>query len=236
MHHASIRLAIAARDGYDGRMPIIARIVAIVVVASSGAAASQAPEFAQQYRQRLGGTLDELNRIIARFDADAASEGLDRDAAIGRYEGSADGFLARRGLSVREDVERLAYLRDHAARLESTPPTVRPLLIVGEGDRPVMRATLAAYEPAVPLTAAGATYGLSGLAAALLAWWSGLSGARGLARLRARHRGHEAEATSAELGRNDEATIDRSPLDRRSRRIEIVREGRRLNQMEEGTS
>ena len=33
---------------------------------------SQAPEFAQQYRQRLGGALDELRRVVADFDADAA--------------------------------------------------------------------------------------------------------------------------------------------------------------------
>ncbi len=39
-------------------------------------AASQIPEYAQQYRQRLGGAIDELRTIVARFDEDSAREGL----------------------------------------------------------------------------------------------------------------------------------------------------------------
>ncbi len=41
--------------------------------------ASQVPEYAQQYRQRLGGAVDELTRIIAAFDADAARLAISRE-------------------------------------------------------------------------------------------------------------------------------------------------------------
>jgi len=41
-------------------------------------AGSQIPEFAQQYRQRLGGAIDELNRMIAQFDSEAAGQSLTR--------------------------------------------------------------------------------------------------------------------------------------------------------------
>ena len=34
----------------------------------------QGPEFTQQYRQRLGGALDELKRAVSVFDADAARQ------------------------------------------------------------------------------------------------------------------------------------------------------------------
>ena len=37
---------------------------------------AQGPEFSQQYRQRLGGALDELSRIVAEFDADAARQAI----------------------------------------------------------------------------------------------------------------------------------------------------------------
>ena len=34
----------------------------------------QGPEFTQQYRQRLGGALDELKRDVSAFNADAARQ------------------------------------------------------------------------------------------------------------------------------------------------------------------
>ena len=40
------------------------------------ALATQAPEFAQQYRQRLGGAIDELRGMVAQFDAEASFCGL----------------------------------------------------------------------------------------------------------------------------------------------------------------
>ena len=55
--------------------------LALIVGVVFGGAFSQAPEFAQQYRQRLGGALDELTAIVQRFDQDAARAGLDRRRA-----------------------------------------------------------------------------------------------------------------------------------------------------------
>jgi Protein of unknown function (DUF2937) len=37
---------------------------------------SQGPEFAQQCRQRLGGALEELNRIVSEFDAEVRGQNL----------------------------------------------------------------------------------------------------------------------------------------------------------------
>ena len=46
--------------------------LAVGIAAAAGAlTASQLPEFAQQYRQRLGGALEELRQVVADFDADA---------------------------------------------------------------------------------------------------------------------------------------------------------------------
>ena len=44
----------------------------------------QGPEFTQQYRQRLGGALDELKRVVSAFDADAARQSITPVEAIAR--------------------------------------------------------------------------------------------------------------------------------------------------------
>jgi hypothetical protein len=48
-------------------------LVAISVVFA--ALFGQAPEFAQQYAQRLGGAIDELDRIVRHFDEDSRRSG-----------------------------------------------------------------------------------------------------------------------------------------------------------------
>ncbi len=136
--------------------------------------ASQAPEFAQQYRQRLNGALDELSRIVARFDADAAAEGLDRDAALAAYEGVPSTFLQRRGESVRLDLARLESLSRHAAELERTAATWRPLVVAREADGALLRGTWGQYVPAVPFDMAGALYAGLGFLASALAGFLGL--------------------------------------------------------------
>jgi len=44
---------------------MLARRLAVAIALIAGL------EFAQQYRQRIGGALDELRRIVAEFDAEA---------------------------------------------------------------------------------------------------------------------------------------------------------------------
>jgi hypothetical protein len=44
---------------------------------------SQAPEFTQQYLQRLAGTVEELSNIVRNFDEDSLRSGYDRSAALG---------------------------------------------------------------------------------------------------------------------------------------------------------
>ena len=68
-------------------MPRIARTVGLAFGLLGGLVASQAPEFGQQYRQRLGGAIDELNRVVARFDEDArrpGRSGTARSTSCGR--------------------------------------------------------------------------------------------------------------------------------------------------------
>jgi hypothetical protein len=43
---------------------------------------SQAPEFAEQYRQRLGGAIDELTAVVSHFEEDSLRSGYGRRTAL----------------------------------------------------------------------------------------------------------------------------------------------------------
>ena len=57
---------------------MLARRLALAIAVLAGLIGSQGPEFAQQYRQRLGGALEELNRIVSEFDAEVQRQNLTR--------------------------------------------------------------------------------------------------------------------------------------------------------------
>ena len=59
-----------------------ARIAAVGFGVLGGFLASQGPEFSQQYRQRLGGAIDELNRVVARFDSKVEPMSPELTAAV----------------------------------------------------------------------------------------------------------------------------------------------------------
>src|SRR5258708_3513030 len=63
--------AIRGKKASGGRQTMFFRAVAFVVALMTGMTLSQVPEFAQQYRQRLGGAIDELALIITHFDEGA---------------------------------------------------------------------------------------------------------------------------------------------------------------------
>ncbi len=52
---------------------MLARRLALAIALVAAFVGSQGPEFAQQYRQRLGGALDEVRRSVVQFDAEAVS-------------------------------------------------------------------------------------------------------------------------------------------------------------------
>jgi hypothetical protein len=136
-------------------MRILGRFIVVLAAAFGGVAASQFPEFAQQYRQRLGGALEELTRIVAVFDADAARNRLTREEAVQTYVDAPDDFLRDQGASVRGTLSRQERLEEQKSRLESAPPVMRPVVVLSHPDERVMRGAWQDYEPAVPITPAG---------------------------------------------------------------------------------
>ena len=131
--------------------------------------ASQVPEFAQQYRQRLGGAIDELNRIIAAFDADAARMQLDRSAGLDRLRTNADAFVRQRGEQISGDIDRAARLEQQLQAQQQAGPFWRLATFARTYEPDIARRAAEAFEPAVPVTAEGLVATIAGF----LSGWVG---------------------------------------------------------------
>lgn len=119
---------------------------------------SQFPEYAQQYTQRLGGAVDELRVITEDFDRAALAGGLDRTAALGRFEASNDDFLAGRGTSMTATFQRYDNLSATLARIEGANAVERLQSLPAYLDTDIGQRTLENYRPAVPVTMEGILY------------------------------------------------------------------------------
>jgi hypothetical protein len=148
----------------------IVRIIAFGCGLCGGIVASQGPEFAQQYRQRLGGAIDELRQVITRFDADAQASGETRESAIARLRSNTDDFVSRQGAAMQANVERLGRLETHRETMVQAGPFARIALMVRDGDQDVMEAVYRDFEPALPVTEEG----ILSTAIGFVAVWGGL--------------------------------------------------------------
>lgn len=144
---------------------MILRRLALVFGLFCGVAASQLPEFAQQYRQRLGGALDELSAIVDQFVSEAKGAGLDAKGAIAQLEANGDQLVRERGRSMAQTMARRDRLADQNARMQQAAPLVRLLVFAQSYDSGIASRAWGAFEPAVPTTAEGfATAGAGAVA------------------------------------------------------------------------
>jgi Protein of unknown function (DUF2937) len=154
-----------------GRDPsMFARRLALAVAVLAGLIGSQGPEFAQQYRQRLGGALEELNRIVSEFDAEVRRQNLTRAEGLSRLEHNDDRLARERGKDMERAIERDRRLDDEIEAINSAGPLMRLYVVAANFDPRIARDTLDNYEPAEPLSLS-ALAALWGWAATLLIAW-----------------------------------------------------------------
>lgn len=150
-------------------MPRIARTMALALGLVGAVAASQGPEFAQQYRQRIGGAIDELRRVVARFDADAAAVQQTRETALSTLQANPDRLVSLQAEAMRDHLRRLDRLEGQQRRLAEAAPFQRLAVFLAEIDPELARNTFRDYEPAVPTTGEGlVTAGMG-----FLVFWGG---------------------------------------------------------------
>ncbi len=140
---------------------ILRRLVFALSIVLAGLA-SQLPEFAQQYRQRLGGAVDELRAIIIQFDHDATAENLTRDEALNRLQANADPLASKRALAMRETIAREDRLSRQQQAFSEAGPMARLGVMANDYDPGIARAAWRIYEPAIPTTTEGLVSGLVG--------------------------------------------------------------------------
>jgi Protein of unknown function (DUF2937) len=142
--------------------------VAFVMGLLIGFVLSQAPEFAQQYRQRLGGAVDELARIIQQFDQDSRRSGYDRTAALRLMARNGEQLIRDQAGRMEETIARHDRLRAQETAFRNGGSFVRISAFILNFDRPLVQGTIAAYEPAVPVTTEGLLLAGGGFLAAYL--------------------------------------------------------------------
>jgi hypothetical protein len=151
------------------------RRIAVLIGLFFAVITSQLPEYAQQYRQRLGGAIDELNAIIERFNAEAAQSGLNENQGITHLQQSDDRFVQQRGDQMRDTIMRRDRLEKQAEDFAKAGPVGRVLVLAEDFDPKIAARAYQAYEPAVPTTSEGLIAGVIGFVFGgglihLLAW------------------------------------------------------------------
>lgn len=134
---------------------MIGRILALAIGLFGGLAASQGPEFAQQYRQRLGGAIDALRQVVAQVDENARAQGLTRELLIDRFQANADPAVKRDGEDKQRIVERLSRLERQRQQFAEAGPFARLLVMIRDADGDLARGAYLDYEPAWPATGEG---------------------------------------------------------------------------------
>ena len=141
---------------------MILRRLALFIGLLFGLLATQVPEFAEQYRQRLGGAIDELAAVVSRFDSDSGQQGLTEAGGIDRLRSNHDRFVQQRGEELQDDVSRLQMLREAQMQFHSAGPVARLGTLVTHFDSRIARGTFNDYEPAVPTSPEAFVLGLIG--------------------------------------------------------------------------
>lgn len=160
---------------------ILDRLILLAAVV----AAACIPSFIAQYRQRLGGRLDQVLADLAPFQAIANRNfGGDLGALIRHHLASQDATFHAEGAAVQGMLDSAARLRS-AAQALNTDLVHQCLYLARHADPQLLGATWNIYQPGFTLTVQGVVFAL---AVGALVWviflgaWHGSAGAVRLAR------------------------------------------------------
>lgn len=141
---------------------MIVRRLALFFAVLFAFAMTQFPEFVEQYRQRLGGAIDELAANVARFDSDSAQQDLTESGGIDRLRANKDRFVRQRGEQMQDNVARLEALRNTQAQFRGEGAVARLMTFVTHYDSRVARGAYGDFEPAVPASPEAFVLGILG--------------------------------------------------------------------------
>ncbi len=140
----------------------VARTALLMFAIACALAASQFPSFRQQYLQRLGGTLDELDRQIVALDERAAAADMARYAYIRRLMGNEDPVVRREAEALVALLGRRQRLMDARAAIAGAPLWAQAAQVVFHLDTRIAERTLTQFVPSLPLSLSGAFHAFIG--------------------------------------------------------------------------
>lgn len=160
----------------------------VAIVGATGFA--QFPAFYQQYRQRLGGRLDQARQDVARTLADATDEGKTLEAYIQDLGNSGSSAAAQAAQRELERVENLNALQSAYATLTEAELWQRPLLFAQHFHPGIADDAFEAFQPAFPVSIEALVYAAVGMMLGLILLAGGdLSCRKMIHRLREGHWG-----------------------------------------------
>lgn len=143
---------------------LIDRVLCVV----GAVALSQAPEFFQQYLQRLGGHLDEARLRVAQYEAVAKQSGITLRQLIETTKAQPAEPVARLGQVIADAEVRAQTLGAAETALREASLWERPFVFLANLDMDIARGTWEVFKPAVPVTLEGLVYAGVGMVLALV--------------------------------------------------------------------
>jgi hypothetical protein len=124
---------------------------------------SQFPAFLQQYSQRLGGHLAELNRQILELQRLAMQSGKTLPAYIHKFSSSGDSDFSRHGAQMQKMLERQVELSDALNHLTHATLWTKPVAFIQHLQWEIAQGTLSLFQPGLSLTMEGLVYAAMGM-------------------------------------------------------------------------
>ncbi|MAX47570.1 MAG: hypothetical protein CMM78_05120 [Rhodospirillaceae bacterium] len=123
---------------------------------------SQLPAFHDQYLQRVGGALDEVNQQIEAMDMRAQDAGLGRYDYIRRFYDNSDSVIQGEGQAMLATLARQERLREIEARLQDVSWYMLAVEMVFHLEPDIALNTAKNFGPAVPLSISGLAHAFFG--------------------------------------------------------------------------
>lgn len=124
---------------------------------------SQVPAFMQQYTQRLGGHLAELQRHLQELQRLAAASGKSLPQYIAKFANNPDPDFARQGELMQGLVHRYHQLSDSAQQLAQASPLMRPIVFVQHVQADIAKGTFDSFQAAFAFSLEGLLYACAGM-------------------------------------------------------------------------
>jgi hypothetical protein len=141
------------------------RAIICSIALVGGLLLSQAPEFMQQYQQRLGGTKDELAKIVRHFEDDSRRSGYDRNEALRLMAKNPERLIRDQSGRMAENIARLSRIEEHQMAMRELSGFARLATFLSTYDSEVVGRTFQSYVGALPLSFDGILFAAVGFGA-----------------------------------------------------------------------